>query len=355
MRRIRIVIADDSPFARELLRHLLEEVEGIEVVGEATNGQQAVALVQQLHPNLVTMDLEMPVMGGLEAISEIMCTKAVPILVVSSLTDAPTALEALRLGALDVIEKPEIGAASAEQLIAKVQLLAGVAVVTRLRPGRMSHTAATRMPESKHSWSSLHAYPRLFAIASSMGGPQALARILPDLPEDFCCPILIAQHISDGFAHGIVEWLSGLCRLPVRLAVDGVLLEPGVIHVSPSEAHLTVTSASRIALLPRSAQDIYHPSCDHLLLSVAHWFGARAIGIILTGMGHDGAAGMLRIRERGGITLAQDEASSMIFGMNQAAIRAGAIQRILPLEAMAGEMIRLSRSGGPVFTSGGQP
>ncbi|MBF0273559.1 MAG: chemotaxis-specific protein-glutamate methyltransferase CheB [Magnetococcales bacterium] len=354
MPTIRVVIVDDSLLTRQMLRMLFETAEGITVVGEASNGKQAVEVVRALKPDLVTMDLEMPVMGGLEAIEEIMCAKAVPILVLSSVADARVALEAMELGALEVMEKPDISPESTAQLIARVQLLSGVTVVTRMRPRKVARLAASP-PVSmlSHDIWSLQGYPYVFALASSMGGPQALARILPELPADFTCPVVIAQHISDGFARGIVEWLASLCALPVRLASDGEPLQPGVIHVSPSESHFTVSMSRRVALVERRATDIYRPSCDHLLRSVAEVFGKRAIGIILTGMGSDGAQGMVRIHEKGGVTLAQDEASSLMFGMNQVAIGTGAIQRVLPVEKIAAEMIRLSRLELPTMGAGG--
>ncbi|MBF0626776.1 MAG: chemotaxis-specific protein-glutamate methyltransferase CheB [Magnetococcales bacterium] len=341
-RTIRVVVVDDSMLVRQWLRDLLAEAEDIDVIGEAASGRQAVEVVAALRPDLVTMDLEMPGMGGLEAIETIMCSKAVPILVVTSVSDARVAMEAMQRGALDVIEKPDTSPESVEQLIAKVRLLSGVTVVTRMRPGHATHWA-TR-PVMTPEVGTLQTFPRLFAIASSMGGPQALARILPELPAGFSCPVVIAQHISDGFAPGLVEWLSSLCVLPVRLAVDGESLQAGTIYISPSESHFTISPARRVALMSRTIGDIYRPSCDLLLQSVADCFGPRAVGIILTGMGNDGAEGIVRILDKGGLTLAQDEATSLIFGMNQMAIRTGSVQRVLPVEAIASEMIRLAHA-----------
>jgi len=348
-KHIRVLIADDSSLARGLLRAFLEGEEGIEVVGEATNGRQAVELTRELRPNLVTMDLEMPVMNGMAAIEEIMCDKAVPILVVSSVADAQNALEAVGRGALEVVGKPDYTPEEAADFVAKVRLLAGVSVITRMRPRKLAAAGLAAVPPAPTFAPSLAMpkegatnYVRVFAIASSTGGPQALAQILPALPADFPCPVLIAQHISDGFAGGMAEWLDGLCSLPVRLVAEGDLLQAGVIHISPSERHFSVTPTRRAALLERTARDVYRPSCDVLLNSVAEIFGRQAIGIILTGMGSDGAKGIARIRELGGTTLGQDEASSVIYGMNRVAIEAGAVQRILPVEAIAAEMMRLA-------------
>ena len=351
MGRIRVIIADDSSLARGLLRNFLESDEGIEVVGEASNGRQAVDMAHALKPDLITMDLEMPVMSGLQAIKEIMCSKAVPILVVSSVADAQNALAAMGCGALEVVRKPDYSPAEAADFVAKVRMLAGVSVITRIRPRLAppaAMTSATSLPVARVAvpQTARSSVRRVFAMACSTGGPQALAQILPALPADFPCPVLIAQHISDGFAQGMVDWLSGLCKLPVRLAAEGDFLQAGAIHISPSEYHLRITSAHAVRLFECGVQDLFHPSCDVMLDSVAEIFGRQAVGIILTGMSSDGARGIARIREQGGMTLAQDEASSVIYGMNRVAIEAGSVQKILPVEAIAPTMMQLARAEG---------
>ncbi|GAB1392691.1 chemotaxis-specific protein-glutamate methyltransferase CheB [Rhodocyclaceae bacterium] len=346
MSKIRVVIADDSSLARGLLRSFLEGESDIEVVGEAANGQQAVELVRELKPNLVTMDLEMPVMNGMAAIEEIMCSKAVPILVVSSIADAQNALEAVAHGALEVVAKPEYTPQQAADFVAKVRMLAGVSVITRMRSRHFLlpaiQTASVALADSA-TLAAPVSYQQIFAIASSTGGPQALAQILPALPADFACPVLIAQHISDGFAQGMADWLGSLCKLPVRLGREGDLIAPATVYISPSEKHLAVAPNRRLTLRERGATDLYRPSCDVLLESIASVFGSKAIGIILTGMGHDGAAGLAAIRAAGGTTVGQDEASSVIYGMNRVAIEQGAGQQVLPLGAIADAMIESAR------------
>lgn len=339
---VRVLLVDDSALARALLRELLEAAPGIAVVGEAANGREAVRLAAELKPDLVTMDLEMPVMDGMAAIEEIMATKALPILVVSGHGDAQTAYAAVAKGALEVVAKPDLDPAGAEELIAKVRMLARVPVITHLRARHLAPAAAPRPAPPPCAAPDPAAAPRLFAIASSTGGPQALAALLPRLPAPFPCPIVVAQHIADGFAAGMAEWLDGLAPLPVRLAADGEAVAPGTVYLSPSERHLTITPARRFALRERAAGDIYRPSCNTLLAAAAEVYGHRAVGIILTGMGSDGVAGMERIFRAGGTTLAQDEASSVIFGMNKVAIDRGWVQRVVSLDAMAGEMARLA-------------
>ncbi|MFH2122706.1 MAG: chemotaxis-specific protein-glutamate methyltransferase CheB [Pseudomonadota bacterium] len=349
MGKIRVVLVDDSSLMRGLLRSFLEDDADIEIVGEAGNGREAVKLARELQPNLMTMDLEMPVMSGMQAIEEIMTTRAVPILVVSSVADAHNAYEAVARGALEVIAKPEYDAGAASGFVAKVKMLAGVSVITHLRSSLKSKDSVCALPSPSVHPATLddhenvaREYSRIFAIASSIGGPQALALVLAQLPADFPCPILVSQHISAGFAGGMADWLASLCKLHVRLAQEGDLILPGMVYVSPSEADLVVTPSRRIALQEQLSGAVYHPSCNALLNAVAEVYGCGSVGIILTGMGSDGAQGIVNIRRAGGTTLAQDEASSVIFGMNKAAIDSGSVQKVLPVDAIAREMIGIA-------------
>lgn len=335
---IKVLVVDDSSLAREMLRDILEEQEDIQVIGEAVNGKEAVELVKQLRPDLVTMDLNMPIMNGLEAIETIMHHKAVPILVVSGETDAELAYQALANGALDIITKPSFDTEQTQQLLNQVRVLAGVPVITRIhRSNKLANhlasvVALTAPKPIEHP---------IFAIAQSTGGPRALANLLAVLPADFPAPIVVAQHISNGFIEGMAQWLATLSLLPVKVAEEGELLVAGTVYLSPSEQHLTFTQDHRVKLKDRLETDIYHPSCDEMLISVAQVFGKEATGIIMTGMGRDGTQGMKAIYEQGGITLAQDEATSVIYGMNAEAIKAGVIHTVLPLNSLAEEMLRI--------------
>lgn len=343
MKKIRVLIADDSALSRALLREYLEQDDGIEVIAEARNGEEAVALALDLAPQVITMDVHMPKMDGLAAIDAIMTRRAVPILVVSGVADAKVAYDALLRGALDVISKPTIDAGDAIELVTKVRLLAGVSVFTR-RALRADTSEKISMPPSRFDSVATIALPswsRVYAIACSTGGPQALATLLAALPASFPAPIVVAQHMAAGFSQGMVDWLDKLTPLRVCLAQSGDVLQAGVVYVSPSEQHLSITSAGRLLLTPPSTRDIYHPSCDCLLSSVASQFAQRSVGIILTGMGKDGVQGMRDIYQKQGVTWAQDESSSVIFGMNRLAIEAGVIREVLPLTAMPERMMAL--------------
>lgn len=341
MSGIRVVIADDSQVARDVLRAILSRDGDIDIVGEATNGREAVALAQRLAPQLITMDLNMPVMDGLSAIEEIMYTKGVPILVISDRSDAQTAYQALEVGALEVMPKPSLEDADAERLLERVRLLAGVAVITRLRRRASAPAPLTAFSTPLYMPQGVpRDFQRIVAIACSTGGPQALVRLLRTLPPTFPAPIVIAQHISHGFIDGMAQWLASLCAMPVSVGQEGEQLCPGHIYLSPSESNLCVTPRHRFQLHPSPERALYHPSCDVLLQSVAAVYGIDAIGVILTGMGRDGVNGMRAIHQAGGTTFAQDEASSVIYGMNQEAVKAGVIQHVLPLNRLPDRLLR---------------
>ncbi|MGC2061373.1 MAG: chemotaxis-specific protein-glutamate methyltransferase CheB [Thermodesulfovibrionales bacterium] len=336
IRKSRVLIVDDSALARDLIRAIVALDPEMEVVGEASNGLEAVERVKSLRPDIVTMDIEMPVMDGLQAIEQIMAKNAVPILVVTTRSDAKTAYTAISKGALDLVMKPDVTTEAAHEFVAKLKLMSQVRVVPHIAGRRAHmHPIAAETPVFHGDMSD-----RIVAIASSTGGPDALSIILSRLPEKFPVPIVIAQHISDGFVSGMVGWLKPLSRVALKVASNGEYLRPGTAYVCPPESHMRVDCSKKIIYVARQVKDIYRPSCDVLLSSVAESFGKKAIGVILTGMGSDGVAGMKRIREAGGRTIAQDEQTSIIFGMPRLAIESGCIDAVLPLEAISSEIAR---------------
>lgn len=316
---------------------------GIEVVGGARDGAEAVALCKKLHPDLVTMDIQMPVMDGVEATRQIMVESATPIVMVSSLepTDVRRSMHALNAGALAVLAKPAGPGTprferDVRELIATIKAMAQVKLVRRWStaapPYRASSPARLPSVERRHV--------EVVGLVSSTGGPNVLRRILSELPADFPTPILIVQHIAAGFAQGLAEWLGTTTHRKVKLASDGERFEPGAVYVAPDDRHLEVT---RDSLVVSSAAPVegFRPSGTRLFSSLASVFGRNAVGVILTGMGRDGVTGLAELRDAGGAVFAQDEASSDIFGMPGAALEAGVVTETTPLSDIPPRLVDL--------------
>lgn len=349
---IRVVVAEDSRAARELLVAILERDPAIRVVGEAADGAQAVALAERLRPDLVTMDITMPVMDGFEATREIMTRVPTPILIVSSAAvrdDVALSLQATRLGALMVIPKPE-GPASprferdAAELVAMARAMAGVKVVRRwaVPPGRAPAApgaAPAPLPARRDGGGA----SRVLAIVSSTGGPAALQQLLGDLPADFSWPVLVVQHIAHGFTAPLAQWLDGAVALRVKVAEAGERLAAGTVYVAPDDRHLGVHRDGTALLSGADAVRGFRPSGSYLFESVAEVFGAAAVGVILTGMGDDGVAGLRALHAAGALVLAQDEGSSVVYGMPREAVRAGVVSEVLPVDRIGGRVAAVAR------------
>ena len=364
---IRVLIVDDSPLAAEILSGIFAGTPDITVVGVAQDGLEALDLTARLRPDLITMDVWMPRLDGFSAVEQIMAYHPTPILVV---TTGPAAgagaavevgLKMLAAGALDVIEKParhdNAGwAASAAEIVGKVRLLAGVPVVTHLR-GRRTRprdgvpATTQRIAAVLPIYASASPLPLrragapydVVAVAASTGGPQALLAILSALPAPFPLPILIVQHIGAGFGPALADWLSRATGHAVRLAVAGQGPVPGLVLLAPDGHHLSLGPDARVRLEDGPPCEP-RPAADVLFQAVAGYYAARAIGIVLTGMGRDGAEGLLALRRRGAYTIAQDEPTSVIFGMPRAAIDLDAIDAVLPLDDIAPRITRLTAS-----------
>ena len=331
-KHVRVVIADDSLVAREMISQILASDPAIEVVGQAKDGLEAVDLVKQLRPDLVTMDIHMPKLDGLGAIERIMAYTPTPILVVSSSVRAEGvggAFDALALGALEVIKKPEPADwADLERIgrdvIRKVKVLASVRVITHIRGRREHRDSDVARPPA-------HATSRgIVAIGSSTGGPSALLAVLGRLPGDLKVPVLIAQHIADGFVPGLVTWLNAGCKITVAIAEKGVHPQPGVAYFADTGSNMVIES-NQLSFQPPSRGQLYIPSADTLFESVARSYGEHAIGVLLTGMGADGAHGLSHLHQLGAATIVQDEETCTVFGMPKAAIDLGAADEVLPV------------------------
>lgn len=322
--------------SREVLADLLSVEADFEVVGMAENGAVAVRLASELNPDVISMDLKMPVMGGFEAIEIIMSENPRPILVVSDSDSAETAFLAISKGALDLYPKKEIGGDNPGGYAAKLRMLSRVKVIRHLkhtyRPSATHESDTTEQRLPFHPTQALKGIEKygIVAIASSTGGPGALVSVLAEL-EGCPVPVVVSQHMDDGFVDGFVKWLASSVPLRVKIAADGEKMCPGTVYFAPPAKHIKVAATQTVMIVDRMPGDIYHPSCDLLLSSVGDIYGDRGIGIILTGMGSDGVEGLGLIHRKGGMTIAQDESSSIIFGMPAVAAAKGYAGHILPL------------------------
>jgi len=351
---VRVLIVDDSVVAREILKKMLESDPGIRVVGMAEDGTQAVTLTAELRPDLVTMDLVMPGMDGMEATERIMAYHPTPVLFFSSyfnLEGRYSRLDALAAGALDIVEKPTLTPdqrweAMAGSLVEKVKALAQVPVVKHIHGGRV----LDRQQTPALTRGTRTAAVDVVGIGASSGGPRVLDEVLSTLPATYAPAVVVVQHMAEGFMTGLIRWLQQRCALPVRVAQEGDTLLPRRILFAPDWAHLVVQPGGRIHLAEGGPVRGCRPSVDITFNSLAEVYGARAAGAILTGMGSDGARGLLAIRQAGGTTFAQNEESCIVFGMPHAAIELGAAQQILSPAGLARGMNALHVEGAPTVS-----
>lgn len=340
---VRVVVCEDSATYRRALVRALEHGGRLEVVGAFETAEATLAALTGLSPDLVTMDLELPGMQGLEAVEEIMGTLPMPVAVVSSHVGAQSeaAAAALAAGALEAVGKDGLdlldpGSVSAAALRRRLEVVSRARVIRH--PRARLRTQASRTNARPGASRTIAA----IGICASTGGPQALATLLGALPATFPIPLLVVQHIGAGFIEGFARWLEGSIALPARLAREGAPLEPGVT-VAAEGAHLVLSRERQIHLDRSGPARLHRPSGDALLTSLAAVLGSRAAGVVLTGMGRDGAEGVAAMVAAGGLTVAQDEASSAIFGMPQAAAERGAA-RVLALADIAAELRGLTKA-----------
>jgi two-component system chemotaxis response regulator CheB len=351
-KQLKVLIVDDSLTVRTNLVHMINNTSDLCVVGEAANGKQAVNMATALHPDVILMDVFMPEMGGLEATEEIMHRMPTPIVVISGSVDekeANLAFKAINSGALTAIRKPpgprdpgyDI---EVKELINTVRAMASVQVIHRWKSEaakpvlRPTPTVVVADPGVS---------PKIVAIVASTGGPSALSEIIHNLPAEFPLPVVIVQHMTGEFIPSLVTWLNSITPLNVKVADQDELPRSGTVYIAPGDKHLRITRNLRFDL-NRYPDALPHiPSGDIFLESVAQAYGFQAIGMVLTGMGDDGAIGLRALFDRGSMTIAQDEETSVVYGMPRRAAELGAVRHILPLAQIPNTLTELVKAGNP--------
>jgi two-component system chemotaxis response regulator CheB len=353
---IRVLIVDDMVTVRMALRFILESDPELAVAGAVGSGEEAVAFCRKSRPDIITMDINMPGMGGYEAIRQIMAETPCPIVVITGIDSQylmDVSFKALALGALTVL--PKLRGFSpddeeAKNLIQQIKIMAGVKVVRRsLRgepPPAMPDKAIVRpVVPVKDSFSFRpQKLAQVVAIGLSTGGPPALQTILSSLPASFPLPFIIVQHISQGFMFGLASWLSNVTPFRCKVGELGETIKPGTVYLAPDNTHLTLKGSSNLWYESTEPVDGHRPSATVLFESVAKNFGDKAIGLLLTGMGKDGAKGLKAMHDAGAYTIAQDEASSLIFGMPKAAIELNAVKEVLGIDQIAPRLKSLTEN-----------
>lgn len=342
---IKVLIVDDSGFMRNAISSMISSDPEIQVVGIARDGIEAVEKVALLKPDIVTLDVEMPRMNGIEALKQIMAKYPLPVLMVSSITTegAKTTLDALEIGAVDFIPK---NLADLSINIIKIKEILIDKIKTIGRKGLVKNIArksSKPLVMPSHIQHTSHRRVSVVAIGSSTGGPKALQNIITMIPKDFPVPILIAQHMPPSFTGPFAERLNQLSAVEVKEAEHGELIKKGVVYIAPGRGHMEIIrkklTETAISISEGRGEYIYRPSVDLLMLSVVENFSGHVLGVILTGLGNDGSKGMKEIKNKGGRTIAESEKTCIVYGMPRSVIEAGNADKIVPLDEIAGEII----------------
>lgn len=342
--KIKVLVVDDSTVTRLFLVNLLESDPQISVIGAVGDGQAALAFLKNDRPDVVLMDIYMPGLDGFETTRRIMEMQPLPIVICSAAAN-DTVFRSLEAGAVACIEKP-LGREHADfkattlNLLQTVKLMSEVKVVRRWARSAMAAAPASQVAARL---SVAHASIKLIGIGTSTGGPPVLQTIFAGLPEDFPVPVLVVQHIAPGFLRGMAEWLQQTTGLQVHIASHGILPLPGHVYLAPDDCQMGIGASSQIVLSRQAAENGLRPSVAHLFRSLAQVYGPNALGVLLTGMGRDGAAELKLMQDRGAITIAQDRESSVVHGMPGVAIALGAATHILPADKIAAALVTLVR------------
>ncbi len=352
---IKVFLVEDSPVALTILQRVLNTTSEVQIVGTATNGMIALEQIPHLKPDIICTDLLMGKMDGLELTKQLMAVHPIPILVISEVvTDNDTKKigQLIEAGVLDVFPKPKTGLIQdyekqQQALVQKIKLLSGVQVFSRkINPSsspQIEHQAPVNIKFNNDLLSNLLSNKnyKMVTIGVSTGGPKALQTILQNLPSNFPLPIVCIQHISEGFLDSLIDWLSKESLLKIKVAENGELPLPGIVYFAPEKYHLKLDFQGRFIYSDAPAINNHRPAITSTFTSIAQFYGKDTIGILLTGMGRDGALGIEHIYRMGGMTIAQDEATSIIFGMPKEAIDLGVVQQVLPLPKIASFLMEL--------------
>jgi two-component system chemotaxis response regulator CheB len=349
---IRVLVVDDSAFMRRVISEAIAAEPDMEVAGQAVNGLDALIKVEQLQPDVVTLDVEMPEMDGLTALRHLMARYPRPVVMLSSLTQAGavTTIRALTIGAVDFVAKPS-GAISLDFRRVREELVHKVRIAARARVGISApRTAAPASTPVRQAVRTGGTFDRVVVIGSSTGGPRALGTVVPGLPADGRTAYLIVQHMPAGFTRSLAERLDSLGALNVREAQEGDRLSADTALVAPGDFHVRVNQSGLIHLDQAAKVHGVRPSVDVALYSVAQSFGRRTIAAILTGMGQDGAAAAAAVREAGGYVLAEDESTCVVWGMPRAVVERAGADRVVPLDTMSAAITDALGVRSPVVT-----
>jgi len=342
---IKILIVDDSAFMRKLLSDLFSSEPDFMVIDTARNGQDAVDKVKRLKPDLITMDVEMPIMDGITALEMIMKEMPTPVVMISSLTKdgADATLCALELGAVDFVAKPA-GVISSITGIGK-EIVAKGRIAVGARVPRFNEKVV-KVPEMNNllfQRTTTASDERIVAIGTSTGGPRALQEIIPQLPGNLPCGVVVVQHMPPGFTKSLSERLNSLSPLMVKEAEHNDVIRPGLVLIAPGDYHMTIERDGNKKIIKLSQDPPiggHRPAVDPMMESIAKVYGQKAVGVILTGMGHDGAKGVQAIKQKMGYIIAEDQSTAVVFGMPKAAIELGVVDKVAPLTTIAAEIIK---------------
>jgi len=334
MNKIKVLVVDDSLLMQKVLTDLLESDPQLAVIGTARNGEEALQKIPSLHPDVVTLDIEMPRMNGLTAVRKIMETNPVPVVMISALTqrEALLTLKALEFGAVDYVPKPQ-GQISLNMDSVKYEIL------TKIKTAAFANVVrAQAEPETHEETAPITKSEKIITLAASTGGPPAVTYVLSHLPSNVP-PILLVQHMPKGVTKLFAEGLNQICKFKVKEAEEGDFVQEGLALVAPGGFHMVVSKEGRISLNQDPPVNYVRPAADVMMVSAAEAYGSKNVGVVLTGMGSDGAKGIKAIKEKGGTTIAQNQESCVVFGMPNVAIKTGCVDVIAPLERIPNEII----------------